>query len=65
MFGELKGITGEALEKEVEDRLADVDLLPVQNAYSRTYSGGMRRRLSVAVALTGNPKVCVHIFAGS
>lgn len=29
----------------------------VANAYSRTYSGGMKRRLSLAISAQGNPKI--------
>lgn len=57
LFAELKGISGQERKKMVEDRLNDVLLLKVANHKSKTFSGGMKRRLSVAIASAGNPKV--------
>jgi len=37
--------------------LQRVQLLPAAAVRSIAYSGGMKRRLSVALAMTGNPKV--------
>jgi ABC-type multidrug transport system ATPase subunit len=40
-----------------DDLLARVQLQPAAGVRSSAYSGGMKRRLSVAVALVGDPKV--------
>jgi ABC-type glutathione transport system ATPase component len=40
-----------------EDLLTRVQLQPAAGVRSSSYSGGMKRRLSVAVALVGDPKV--------
>jgi len=43
--------------QEVTNLLSEVRLTEAGTVRSRSYSGGMRRRLSVAVALIGNPSV--------
>jgi len=56
-YGRLKNVNGSLLKDMVTYRLAQVNLLEASNKKSREYSGGMKRRLSVAIALMGNPKV--------
>jgi ABC-2 type transport system ATP-binding protein len=46
-------------ERRTDDLLAAVDLTSKANAYARTLSGGMRRRLMVAKAMVHNPPVLV------
>ncbi|GJD05687.1 ABC transporter A family member 8 [Galdieria sulphuraria] len=53
----LRGIIGKECEKEVESSLASVQLESAANRVVKKYSGGMRRRLSVAVSLIGFPSV--------
>merc|ERR1711871_1303500 len=55
LFAGLKNV--QDIESEVENRLAAVDLLEVRDLNSGVYSGGMQRRLSVTLSLTGEPKV--------
>lgn len=43
----------------VEESLAKVKLTESAKVRSRSYSGGMRRRLSVAIALLGDPKLII------
>ncbi|PXF43607.1 ABC transporter A family member 2 [Gracilariopsis chorda] len=57
LFAALKGLSKKEWENEIVDRLEDVDLLDVANVLAGTYSGGMQRRLSVALSLTGDPKI--------
>lgn len=59
LFAALKGLTGAELASETESRLDEVGLSGAQNRYAKTYSGGMLRRLSVALALTGNPAIVI------
>ena len=40
-----------------EESLAKVKLSQVTNVRAGSYSGGMKRRLSVAIALIGDPKL--------
>jgi ABC-2 type transport system ATP-binding protein len=48
-----------AKERRTDELLAAVDLSTKANAYARTLSGGMRRRLMVAKAMVHNPPVLV------
>jgi len=44
-------------KKEIHDRLRDVRLETVANHFASTFSGGMKRRLSVAIASIGDPQI--------
>ena len=44
--------------------LEEVKLLEAGSVRAGAYSGGMKRRLSVAIALLGDPKVGLHIHRG-
>jgi len=46
-------------ERRTDELLAAVDLTDKKDAYARTLSGGMRRRLMVAKAMVHNPPVLV------
>eukprot|EP01102_Stenamoeba_stenopodia_P007614 TRINITY_DN2137_c0_g1_i1.p1 TRINITY_DN2137_c0_g1~~TRINITY_DN2137_c0_g1_i1.p1 ORF type:complete len:837 (+),score=142.68 TRINITY_DN2137_c0_g1_i1:235-2745(+) len=59
IFAELKGITGLKRETVIDELLSNVRLLRVGRNPVGTYSGGMKRRLSVAIASIGDPKVIV------
>eukprot|EP01117_Protostelium_nocturnum_P005789 TRINITY_DN2086_c0_g1_i1.p1 TRINITY_DN2086_c0_g1~~TRINITY_DN2086_c0_g1_i1.p1 ORF type:complete len:977 (-),score=310.06 TRINITY_DN2086_c0_g1_i1:119-3049(-) len=56
-YGILKGLKGKDLERKVEIALKKVNLWKARNRPSAKYSGGMRRRLSVAIAVLGSPRV--------
>ncbi|KAJ6888539.1 ABC transporter A family member 7-like [Populus alba x Populus x berolinensis] len=58
-YGRLKNLKGAALKKAVEDSLKSVNLFNggVADKQAGKYSGGMKRRLSVAISLIGDPKV--------
>jgi ABC-type multidrug transport system ATPase subunit len=58
-YARLKQLKGEQLEKAVEAALKSVNLLNggVADKQVKTYSGGMKRRLSVAISFVGNPSV--------
>lgn len=57
LFGRVQGIPVEELQGEVERRISQVALEDAADLVSGAYSGGMKRRLSVAVALMGDPEV--------
>ncbi len=59
VFWRIKGLEGKKLEDAVEYRLKQVDLYSRRHNLAGSYSGGMKRRLCVAIALIGNPKVVV------
>lgn len=57
VFAALKGLRGKERENEILNRLDDVELTEKKDIYAGSYSGGMQRRLSVAMSLTGDPKI--------
>eukprot|EP01121_Diplochlamys_sp_Union-15-3_P000931 TRINITY_DN10786_c0_g1_i6.p1 TRINITY_DN10786_c0_g1~~TRINITY_DN10786_c0_g1_i6.p1 ORF type:complete len:784 (+),score=104.40 TRINITY_DN10786_c0_g1_i6:45-2354(+) len=56
-YGRLKNLKGKVLDEQVDYWLEQVKLTPAGDKISKEYSGGMKRRLSVAIALIGNPKI--------
>ncbi|GFP99358.1 ABC transporter a family member 7 [Phtheirospermum japonicum] len=58
-YGRLKNLKGAALTQAVEESLKSVNLYHggVADKRAGKYSGGMKRRLSVAISLIGDPKV--------
>jgi ABC-type multidrug transport system ATPase subunit len=58
-YGRLKNLRGEQLKSAVDDALRSVNLLHggVGDKQVRKYSGGMKRRLSVAISFIGDPLV--------
>ncbi|PKA46814.1 ABC transporter A family member 8 [Apostasia shenzhenica] len=56
-YGRLKNLKGDVLKKAVVDSLQAVNLLEKADVQVGEYSGGMKRRISVAISLIGNPKI--------
>ncbi|KAM3191967.1 hypothetical protein ACQJBY_069292 [Aegilops geniculata] len=58
-YGRLKSLSGSALDLAVEESLRSVNLLlgGAADKQVRKYSGGMKRRLSIAISLIGDAKV--------
>jgi len=59
LYGKIKGIQGPALAQEITDLIQSVDL--VEKRFNRVHelSGGMKRKLSLAIAYIGNPSLVV------
>ncbi|EFA83624.1 hypothetical protein PPL_02690 [Heterostelium album PN500] len=57
IYAAFKGIPEDRIAAEVEERLKDVELGAAANLPTGKYSGGMRRRLSTAIALIADPKI--------
>jgi ABC-2 type transport system ATP-binding protein len=57
MQGEIYGLRGSALRRRTDELLERFDLRPAADRATRTYSGGMRRRLDVAIGLVNRPQV--------
>ncbi|EGC36350.1 hypothetical protein DICPUDRAFT_31990 [Dictyostelium purpureum] len=57
LFAELKGIPKHQRENSIRAALDQVKLTKVADNRISTYSGGMKRRLSVAIACIGDPKI--------
>ncbi|XP_010547807.1 PREDICTED: ABC transporter A family member 2 [Tarenaya hassleriana] len=57
LFASIKGLPSASIKSIVEKSLAEVKLTEAAKVRAGSYSGGMKRRLSVAVALIGDPKL--------
>eukprot|EP00347_Sterkiella_histriomuscorum_P002432 403368176 len=57
IFSQIKGIPSENVDKITIELLEDVGLLDVRNARVSSFSGGMKRRLSVAISAIGDPRI--------
>lgn len=58
-FGNLMGLTGADLEKAITENMALVNLTEFIDKPVKTFSGGMKRRLSLATTLLANPDLIV------
>lgn len=58
-FGKLMGITGENLETAITKNMELVNLTEFLDKAVKTYSGGMKRRLSLATTLLANPDLII------
>ena len=58
-FGDLKGVPKNNMSAEINHVSQVVDLTNDLNKYVSGYSGGMKRRLSLAIALLDNPPLLV------
>ena len=56
-YARLKGIPGENLKDRVEEAIEEVNLMNFKGFLSNALSGGMKRRLSIAISLVGDPKI--------
>lgn len=57
LYAGLKGVHKDEYETELEERLKAVKLWTVRDVRAGTYSGGMKRRLSLIISTIGNPKI--------
>jgi ABC-2 type transport system ATP-binding protein len=57
MFGRLYGLPSSASRQRAGELLAQFDLAEAGDRVTKTYSGGMRRRLDLAGALIAHPRV--------
>ncbi|CAL1280707.1 unnamed protein product [Larinioides sclopetarius] len=55
LFGRLRGLTGTDLYEKVEKLIKMTDLTKHADKQTQFYSGGNKRKLSVAIALIGSP----------
>ncbi len=54
-WGEMRGLGGATLKREIDEKLALMELTDRASDRVQTFSGGMKRRLNLAVGLLGNP----------
>lgn len=57
LYAAIKGIPKNMREEIVKKKIAEMDLTKYENVIAGTYSGGNKRKLSVAIAMMGNPPV--------
>ena len=57
LYAAIKGIPYNMREKLIENKLQQLNLKQYENVQAGTYSGGNKRKLSVAMALLGNPPI--------
>ncbi len=62
LYATLKGVPKALMEREVTDKITEVGLTARRDYYANALSGGMQRKLSVAMALVGGSKV---VFLGT
>ena len=58
-FGCIKGIYGQKLREEVLQMITDIGLLPKKDSPASSLSGGMKRKLQLAIALIGGSKFLI------
>jgi ATP-binding cassette, subfamily A (ABC1), member 3 len=56
-YAAVKGILADYRERLIEKQLEDMDLKEFENVFAENLSGGNKRKLSVAMALIGNPPI--------
>ncbi len=57
LVGKLYHLTNAEIKERTEKLLAQFSLTDAADRVSKTYSGGMRRRLDLAASLVGNPEI--------
>ncbi|XP_062472909.1 ATP-binding cassette sub-family A member 9-like isoform X3 [Pezoporus occidentalis] len=57
IFAHIKGIQQKEVEQEVQKVLVMLDLTDLQDVHADVLSGGQKRKLSLGIAILGNPKV--------
>ncbi|NXB13674.1 ABCA6 protein, partial [Rhagologus leucostigma] len=56
-FAEIKGIKSKEVEREVQNLLELLDISNIQDTQAEKLSGGQKRKLSIGIAMLGNPQV--------
>ena len=55
MYARLRGVPEDQISEVVDSEIRRLDLLQYANKRCGTYSGGVKRKLSTAIAMVGNP----------
>ncbi|KAK6920841.1 hypothetical protein RJ641_014519 [Dillenia turbinata] len=59
LFARIKGLPASSIKSDARKSLEEVRLIDAAKRRAGSYSGGMKRRLSVAIALIGDPKLVI------
>jgi ABC-type multidrug transport system ATPase subunit len=62
MYAQLKGFGGSAIGVKVAEVVAMVGLTEKTNAFASALSGGMKRKLSLAIAILGGAETSRLVF---
>jgi ABC-type multidrug transport system ATPase subunit len=57
LYARIKGIFEEDVDKVVNGKIAEMGLTEYADRAAGTYSGGNKRKLSVAIAMIGEPSI--------
>ncbi|XP_073463290.1 cholesterol transporter ABCA5-like isoform X2 [Aquarana catesbeiana] len=57
VFAQIKGVPRSKVKSEVEKVLCDLDIENIEDLRANKLSGGQRRKLTLAIALLGDPKI--------
>ncbi|XP_028935962.1 ATP-binding cassette sub-family A member 5 isoform X1 [Ornithorhynchus anatinus] len=57
ILASIKGIPADNIIQEVQKVLLDLDMQPIKDNQAKKLSGGQKRKLSLGIAVLGNPKV--------
>ncbi|KAM4664973.1 ABC-type organic anion transporter ABCA8-like isoform 2-T2 [Discoglossus pictus] len=57
VFAKIKGIPSKEVEEEVQNILEDLQMNAIANVEASKLSGGQRRKLTLGIAVLGNPQV--------
>lgn len=57
LYADIKGISPEFSKEIISRMIGKLNLTEYENVNAGTYSGGNKRKLSVAIALLGNPPI--------
>lgn len=58
-FARLRGVPKQFINARVEKTLKQTDLWEARHRLSKNLSGGMRRRLSLGIAIIGDPEIVI------
>lgn len=58
-FAAVRGIPRSMIEPEVKKTLKDIDLIEKADTFAKYLSGGQKRKLSVGIAIIGDPKIII------
>jgi ABC-2 type transport system ATP-binding protein len=58
-FGKIHRLSGRELKEKIKDILEQIGLTDRQNDVVKTFSGGMKRRLNIGVALLHDPEILI------
>ncbi|XP_034182709.1 cholesterol transporter ABCA5 isoform X1 [Osmia lignaria lignaria] len=58
-FAAVRGIPKSMIEHEVKKTLKDIDLTENADTFAKYLSGGQKRKLSVGIAIIGDPKIII------